>query len=516
VEKKREETVSIWQELELGFLPALSSHQQSDVCVIGGGISGLLIAYQLLKSGKSVVVLERESLGLGQTSLTSAHLSFVLDRSFHKLQRLNGKKNARLAVEAHRDAIAEIEQIIREERIECEFERINGFLFYGEGESEKTLEKELRAAQECGIENAELLAQAPSRSFQTGPCLRFPNQAIFHPQKFLAGLSQAVIQRGGKIFPHTNVMQVEPGKPMRVLTGRGFQIACQDVVAATHAPFAVPSSMHAKLAPYRTYVAAFRMPEDKTDKALFWDTSNPYHYLRFARDSRGSILLIGGEDHRTGQIPDGSPYGNLRNWARDRLGISQDLEHSWSGQILETPDGLAYIGRSPKFEDHIFMVSGDCGSGLTHAAIASTLLRDLILERENSLEEVFDPSRLHLTSLKNFLLESSFGGAAYSDWVTAGDVETYDEIRKGEGAVVRDGANKIAAYRDNHGHLHLYSAVCPHWKGIVRWNTAEKTWDCPCHGSRFEKTGKVICGPAVCGLKEIVGGEVEERKQASA
>lgn len=518
MELSREEHQSIWQTVDQPFLPALSSHQTADICVIGAGIAGLTSAYLLLKEGKSVVVLDRIGLGMGETAHTSAHLSNALDEQYYNLQRIHGKDGARLAAESHTAAIDEIERIARAENIECDFRRLDGYLFLSPDSEDDELDRELKAAHEAGLSGVEFMEDGPVATFKTGPCLRFPNQGFFHPQKYMNGLLRAIRGMGGKVFPHTEAKQVEGGKPARVTTTRGFQVVCGSVVIAANTPFSA-TAMHLKLAAYRTYMVGFRLPEARASEALFWDTTDPYHYISFTKDPATGepVLLLGGEDHRTGQDTESEEhFENLRQWAKIRLGIDQAPDFAWSGQVLEPHDGLAYIGRNPHDEENVYIVSGDSGHGLTHGTIAGMMFRDLILGRENPWAKLYEPSRVNLRSIGTYLAENAATSMPYADWVSPGDVDSIQDIPEGEGAVIREGLQKVAVYKDGHGRVHMYSAACPHLQGIVRWNSAEKTWDCPCHGSRFEKTGNVICGPAPCGLKEIVAGGVQERKRASA
>jgi Rieske Fe-S protein len=274
--------------------------------------------------------------------------------------------------------------------------------------------------------------------------------------------------------------------------------------------------MQTKMAPYRSYCIGLRVPNEKVDQALLWDTGDPYHFLRFTKDMEGNVLILGGEDHRTGQGPEGDPFERLHQWARERLSLESPLLYSWSGQVLEPHDGLAYIGRNPGDQENVFICTGDSGHGLTHGTIAGLLLSDLICGRENPWQALYDPSRIKLRSLPTYVYETTLSTAPYADWVRAGDVSSIEEIAKGEGAIVRDGLEKIAVYRDSFGRPHCYSAVCPHLGGIVRWNGIEKTWDCPCHGSRFDKLGNVLNGPAPHGLREIADSTVSDEESASA
>lgn len=504
---------SLWQRIEKPFFLPMSSNTTVDVCIIGAGIAGLSAAYALLQEGRQVLVIDRERLGLGETGLTSAHLSNVLDDGFSELRRLHGDKGARLAVESHGEAIDFIERVCREEDIDCEFERVDGYLFLADGQTEADLLRELESAKACGLTDARLLPQAPLTSFQTGPCLHFTRQAQFHPLKYLMGLARAIQAKGGRIHTHTEAVEMKGGHPATVLTSQGFKITCESIIVATDVPVNNRVSVHTKMAPYRSYLIAARVPSVQVQKALFWDMGDPYHYLRFVHDPEmdEQLLLVGGEDHRTGQ--DTHPeehYHRLEQWLRVRLGLDPRVVARWSGQILEPIDGLAFIGHNPGAEDNVYIATGDSGHGLTHGTIAGMLLRDLIIGRENPWKDLYSPSRLHLRSLGSFLKENLTSNLPYTDWLTPGDVESTQDVRTGEGAIIRDGLDKIAAYRDASGCVHTFSAVCPHLGGLVHWNSAEKTWDCPCHGSRFDKFGEVLNGPAQTGLTPVTDPAVKE------
>lgn len=508
---------SIWQKAERPIFPPLLASVSADVCVVGAGIAGLSVAYHLLKEGKSVVVLEREGFGLGETSLTSAHLSNALDETYRKLRRVHGHDKARLAAGSHTQAIDRIEQIVNQEGIACDFERVDGYLFLANGESMDGLREELEAAHASGLMEVELLENAPLRLFHSGPCLRYPRQGVFHPLLYLAGLARAIERMGGRIFAHTEAAEVDGG---RVRTRFGLTVDTKATVVATNVPFIDRVKIQTKIAAHRTYMIAARIPHHRADNVLLWDTADPYHFVRLVKGkaSGEDLLLIGGEDHRTGQ--DYSPadhHANLEEWMRSRLNLDAPVEAHWSGQIIEPVDGMAYIGRNPGDADNVYIVTGDSGHGLTHGTIAGILLTDLILGRENPWTDLYDPSRINLRSVGTYLKEVSKSTAPYTDWLVPGDVASIDEIVLGEGAVLRDGLQKIAVYKDISGNVHKFSAACPHLRGSVRWNSLEKTWDCPCHGSRFDKFGAVLNGPAASGLTPItdsVQGEPGRKRAA--
>ncbi len=477
---------------------------RADVCIVGAGIAGLSIAYMLTKAGKSVVILDDGLLAGGMTAVTTAHLSNALDDRYFEIERLHGEEGARLAAESHTAAIHRIEAIVMEEKIACDFERLDGYLFLSPGEKEEVLDRELAAAHRVGLHDVTKMSLAPLQSFNTGPCLRFPNQGQFHPLKYLSALAKAIQRDGGRIFTQTHADQISGGSPAQVKVGTHV-VTADAVVVATNSPVNDLVVIHTKQAPYMTYVIGARVPRGSVTKALYWDTQDPYHYIRLQSvdgndtTARGDhdILIIGGEDHKTGQADDTQKrHTRLEVWARERFPSIERVEFTWAGQVMETIDGLAFIGRNPMDKDNVFIVTGDSGMGMTHGTIAGILLTDLIMGRENPWEKLYDPSRKTLRAAGEYAREMLNVAVQYTDWLTGGDVSSEDEVTRDSGAVLRRGLTKVAVYRDEKGNLHECSAICNHLGCIVNWNTAEKTWDCPCHGSRFDKLGKVINGPA--------------------
>src|SRR5438067_859269 len=297
---------------------------------------------------------------------------------------------------------------------------------------------------------------------------------------------------GGRIFCHSHADHVEGGVPGLVHVGRHV-ITGDALVVASNVPINNLLAIHTKQAPYMTYVIGARVPRGSVPKVLAWDTGDPYHYIRLQDD----LLIIGGEDHKSGQAHD-SPqrYRKLEAWARARFPMMGELEYRWGGQVMEPVDYLAFIGRNPMDHENIYVATGDSGMGLTHGTIAGMLLCDLILGRKNPWEKLYAPSRVPVMAAGEFAKEDFNMAAQYADWLTPGDVKSADEIARDSGAIVRRGLEKFAVYRDADGSLHERSAACPHLGCIVHWNPGEKTWDCPCHGSRFDALGHVINGPA--------------------
>src|SRR5687767_5538131 len=474
----------------------LTADTATDVCIVGAGISGLTTAYLLTQVGKSVVVLDDGAIGSGMTGVTTAHLVNALDDRFFQLERFHGERGARLAAESHTAAIDRIENIVARERIDCDFIRLDGYLFRAPEHDEAYLDRELDAAHRAGLHHVTKVSRAPL-AFDTGPCLRFPNQGQFHPLKYLAGVAQAIERGGGRIYAGSHATSLAGGAEAAVETKSGV-VRAKHVVVATNSPVNNLVAIHTKQAPYMTYVIGAKVPRNAVTTALYWDTGDPYHYIRLHQlDATHDLLIVGGEDHKSGQADDiEERHPRLEQWTRERFPSVGEIVYKWAGQVMEPVDSLAFIGRNPLDNDNVYIVTGDSGNGMTHGTLAGILLTDLILGRDNPWAALYDPSRKTLRSVTEFAKENVNVAAQYADWVTGGDVDDVTKIAKDSGAVVRRGALKVAVYRDATGELHERSAVCTHLGCIVQWNSAEKTWDCPCHGSRFDKFGTVINGPA--------------------
>lgn len=493
----------------------LNTNTRTDVCIVGGGIAGLTCAYLLGQAGKKVSVLDDKEIAAGQTGRSTAQLSNAVDDRYQEMEKMHGAEGARIIAESLTAAIDELERIVGTENIECDFERVDGYLFQPPGEgSTEYLDDELAACHRAGLTEVERVERAPLKGFDTGAALKFPRQAQFDPVRYCAGLTKAIKRDGGEIHTGTHVVDVAAeGNEVKIKIDNGTIVTADYAIVATNSPVNDRFAMHTKQAPYRTYVVGLRVPRGGIEKALYWDTPDPYHYTRLQglpeeSDAEYDIVFTGGEDHKTGQEDDAEKrYAALEAWTRERFPDAGAVEFRWSGQVLEPVDGVAFIGRNPLDESNVLIVTGDSGQGTSHATIAGIILRDLILGRPNAWAKLYDPRRkpTNLSALKEFVTEQVNVVEQYADYVRAGDVASADDIAAGDGAVLRRGLSKVAAYRDEQGTLHEHSAVCTHLGCIVAWNSGEKSWDCPCHGSRFDAYGKVIEGPAVGNLKSLDG-----------
>ena len=508
-----EEGISVWAATqEMPAPPPLTGKPRVDVCVVGAGITGISTAYLLTREGRSVAVLERQpQLGGSETRYTTAHLVTALDTSYRNLVQYHGEDGARQAAASHASAIDKIETIAREEGIACDFRRLDGYLFgAGERKDAKVLQQEFEAARAAGVP-VEKVSTTRIAGVDLGPSIRFPNQAQFHPLKYLARLVEILRERRVKIFAKTEVTEVreeDDGKLVRVIASDGAEVEAGHVVIATNTPFIDWVTMHTKQFPYRTYAIGMRVRESaEFPPVLLWDTAEPFHYVRTHHDPEsGTILIVGGEDHKTGQADDArARYARLEAWARERFGsVAGEVAYRWSGQVIQSMDGLAFTGKNPKSNhSRVVIHTGDSGNGMTHGTIAAMLLTDLIQGRSNEWADLYDPARKNLRAAKEFAAENLNVAAQYADWVTPGEAESEAEVAPGTGVVVRRGLQKIAVHRDDEGHIYERSAVCTHLGCIVAWNNAEKSWDCPCHGSRFSPQGAVLNGPANAPLAEV-------------
>lgn len=497
-------TTSVWMDTStLPQFPSLSSNERADVCIIGAGMAGLSTAYQLTRVGKSVIVLDDGPIVSGETERTTAHLVTALDDRYFELERMHGEDGARLAAESHATAIDTIERIVRAENIACDFDRVDGYLFNPADQPDDVLHRECEAARRAGLANLSIVERAPLGSFNTGRALHFPRQAQFHPLKYLGALANAIVRDGGRIFANTHATGVNGGRSAQVETRDGIAVACDAIVVATNTPVNDRLVIHTKQAAYRTYVIGMVVPVGSVPKVLYWDTADPYHYVRVQAAAASAalpthdLLIVGGEDHKTGQADDAEArFNRLEAWTRARFPMAREVKFRWSGQVMEPVDSLAFIGRNPLDNENVYVATGDSGNGMTHGMIAGMLLSDLITGRKNPWAELYNPSRVTLSAAGEFAKETVNMAAQYADWLTAGDVEKDRLVPPGTGAVVRHGLGKIAVYRDEAGNFHECSAKCPHLGAVVSWNHTEKTWDCPAHGSRFDRFGKVLNGPA--------------------
>jgi glycine/D-amino acid oxidase-like deaminating enzyme/nitrite reductase/ring-hydroxylating ferredoxin subunit len=506
------ENISFWiDSVKPLEFETLNKSIDTDILIIGGGLAGLTTAYCLLKAGRKITLVEDGVIGSGESGRTTAHLTCALDDRYYEIEKTFGEEGSKIAAESHAAAIDWIERTVNEENIDCNFERIDGYLFIHPTDTEENLGKEFEATKKAGLQTL-LMNHAPGITVETGPCILFPRQGQFHIMHYLQGIANAIIKMGGKIYTKTHARHINKNGA----ECNGYMVTASQIVVATNTPVNDFIAIHTKQFPYRTYVIALKIPKGKISHSLWWDTGDqdskwvtaPYHYVRMEKlDTDFDLLIVGGEDHKTGQadvekIAETERYEALIDWTRKRFPMAGDVVYQWSGQVMEPVDYLAFIGRNPG-DGNIYIITGDSGNGMTHGTLGAIIVSDLIQGLENKWADFYSPKRTPLKVPKTYLTEMFGTVKHYGDYIVKADITGVDELKSGEGAILSKGFKRVAIYKDGENKIHAFSAVCPHMGCMVHWNAEEKSFDCPCHGSRFTKEGVVLNGPATIGLEKI-------------
>ncbi|KAJ9656296.1 hypothetical protein H2198_005071 [Neophaeococcomyces mojaviensis] len=502
--------------------PKLQQDIETDVLVIGSGISGISIAYELVRQGTKVTMIEARDMLSGETGRTSGHLASDLDDGYTEIAKKHGKDGARLAAESHQWALERVGAISKELGIECEYRTLPGYNFsqftHGTKEHDddiKEILEDMKAAQEAGLDVKYLEGYA-LKGWDGKPdqrdAIKFENQATFHPTKYLVGiLDWLKNQPNFQAFTRTRAAEIsEKGvtvpvvdihlgaKDVRVKTDDGLTITAGHVVEATCIPLQLLSIV-AELEYNRTYCIAIRIPKGVVEDCLFYDSAEQYKYVRMTeRDEKDDYMVVGGCDHAVGQEDEWDErYKELETWTRERFPQAGSVDYKWSGQIMEPVDYMGYIGRNSGSQ-RVYVVTGDSGNGLTHGVLAGKLISDMILGNPNPWEKLYDPRRRgpNIAKVLPHMLKHNVQVNMQYKRFFQSDIQDVEDLGLEKGGVLNSKTSKpIAVYKDADGKVHKLSAVCPHMHGVVCWNDSEKSWDCPVHGSRFSKDGKQVCGP---------------------
>lgn len=483
-------------------LPALAGNLEVDVAVVGAGNTGIVTAYLLKRAGLKVALLERDRCGGNDTAHTSAHLTYITDLRVRELVRRIGRDSAQAVLDSGQAALLQIADIVHAERIACAFSTVPGFLHSSiddERDERDAFKEEAELASDLGYE-AHYMDSVP---LFKRPGIRFPGQARFHPLKFIGGLLKRIAGEGSHIFERSEVTGFSE-EPLSV-KANGHSVRCNYIVIATDVPLQGNTGLvsatlfQSKLAPYTSYVISARVPPGSVPDALFWDTSDPYYFLR--REVRGAqeYAIFGGCDHKTGQHDDPlAQYARLEARLRTRVPQAK-VVHRWSGQVIEAVDGLPYIGETAPRQ---FVATGFSGNGLTFGTLAAMMACDAALGRKNPWSELYHVDRKRFGAIFNYLAENAdYPYYIAREWLRRAEETEPDALRPGEGKLLKIDGKKMAVYKAKNGTITKLSPVCTHLGCAVRWNDADSTWDCPCHGSRFRATGEVLAGPAERGLK---------------
>lgn len=494
--------VSAWQNENKSTFRRKGTDQHAktfDCIIVGAGITGVSTALLLQQAGRRTLIAEAHSTGFGTTGGTSAHINTFADTTYSEAESAFGKSGAKLFAGAIQDGFDLIKRNITSLGISCDFEEKTGFLYAENDDEVKQLADIYEGCRAVGV-TVEYTKQVPTKvSFKEA--LEFPGQAQFHPLKYLKGLSAAYEKAGGVILENLPVEEVSTKNGTHFIAPAN--IGAANIVYATHMPpnFNV---FNFRCAPYRSYVLALKLKSGKYPDALIYDMQEPYHYVRSHVIDGEDLLILGGNDHKTGHEDADKTFEKLEAYARKYYNFSS-VKYRWSSQYYVPVDGLPYIGQMPFAAKGIYCATGFNGNGMMLGSVSAILLADLIRGNENRYSRLFDPSRVKpVDGFSEFVKENA--DVAYhfvADRLKIHETDSVKRVSPGDGKVVEIDGKKMAVYRDDGGEIHLLRPVCTHAGCIVAWNGSERTWDCPCHGARYDTDGNVLTGPATKNLEKI-------------
>ncbi len=474
-----------------------------DVVIVGAGITGLSTGLALQQSGMKCIVIEAHNIGFGTTGGTSAHLNTMLDLPYDEMISKHGKDNATLVARGAREALARIRQWSGAYAPSCNFKEQDAYMFATTDEQAEALKNLVEGTRSVGLD-AELVDNMLPY-FKFLKAARFGGQASFHPTRYLMGIAEAFRAVGGQVKENCSVLDVDTSDSgsLKIQTSLG-PVRAKNLIYATHVPPGV-NILHFRNAPYRSYVLAAKL-EAGADPlgALVYDMEEPYHYYRMAEVDGDRFLVAGGCDHKTAEGNELAQARKLEAHVRSLFPVAE-LTHQWSSQFFEPTDGLPYIGRLPMSDERILVGTGYSGTGLTYGTLASIVLTDLLVKGESPYQDVFKPSRVSMVAgFSNFVKEAAdVVGHLVAAPFPEQKITDLGDLAKGEGRLIQHDGKSIGLFRDETGELHGVSPACSHIKCTVAWNAQERSWDCPCHGSRFDLDGNVLTAPARKPLQKI-------------
>ena len=496
-------TESLWQYHTASYT---SSHQQVpadvvDILIVGGGITGLSAGFLLQKAGKSCVIIDSYEIGFGTSGGTTAHLNTLLDTTYYQIANDFGEDNAQLVASGAREALDLIQNVVKELAIDCNYSKQPAFLFSQNADETKELDKILEASRRAGLDIA--YSDTIPVPVPMEKALVIQQQAQFHPVQYMYALAKAFESAGGILLQHCHFTDSKKGDIIEAFTSMGT-IKAKNLVYATHIPPGI-NLLSLRCAPYRSYAIAVKLTDNNYPDGLCYDLEDPYHYYRTQEIEGEQFLIAGGEDHKTGhQENTEACFLKLEAYVQKYYSVEKTA-FKWSSQYFEPADGLPYIGKMPGEADNVLVASGFSGNGMTYGTLSAIILSDLLIAGTSRYEKLFSPSRIKpVAGFTNFVKENADVAKEFvSGWFSTSSIEGLSDLAKGEAKVVKYEGKKIGLYKDEEGNLHAVNPVCTHAKCIVSWNTAEHTWDCPCHGGRFTPEGKVLTGPPTRDLEKV-------------
>jgi glycine/D-amino acid oxidase-like deaminating enzyme/nitrite reductase/ring-hydroxylating ferredoxin subunit len=490
------DTTSIWMETTPAttYSP-LEQDTEVDVCVIGGGITGITAAVLCKEAGLTVAVVELDRVGAGVTGYTTGKVTSLHGLIYAQVRSRFGEDGARAYAQANQAGLELIARWVRDRGIDCDLRRKPALTYAEDGSDLGDVRDEVEAAAAAGLPAS--FTEDVDLPWPVAGAVRVEDQAEMHARKYVLALAGTLPGGGSHVFERTRALGVDDGDPCRVHTDRG-EVVARDVIVATHYPMLDRGLFFARLSPERSYALAVRVRGD-VPQGMYLSTESPAHSLRAVPHPGGELLIVGGEGHKTGQGGDTvERYERLEAWARERFDVAE-VAYRWSAQDAMPADGIPYVGRLSPVSRHVWTASGYRKWGLTNGTAAAMMLTDLIRGRENAWTGTFDANRFKPLAAAPALLKENVnvGAHFFGDRLSSPDARSLDELGPDEGGIVAVEGEKVAAYRDADGTLHTVSPICTHLWCQVKWNRAERSWDCPCHGSRYDVTGKVLQGPAV-------------------
>lgn len=500
---------SLWQDTTPAYKSKSNQEGRDyDVIIAGAGITGVTTGLLLQKAGKKVLIAEAQCIAFGTSGGTTAHLNTFMDTPFYAMQRNFGEENARLVARSVKEALALIREQVKDLNINCSYWELPAYIFSQDEKQQKELEQIAKAAADCHVECQPSNTIPFPASFLSA--LEFPGQACFHPTRYLLALAQEFEKAGGCLLENCRITAVEENVQYLVRSSQG-DFACSDFVYATHIPPGV-NLLHFRCAPYRSYAMAFKIDDPLLAEALVYDMYDPYHYYRAQEIDGEWFFIAGGEDHKTGHEENTEArFRQLETHVRKHFTVGE-VVNQWSSQYFEPADGLPYIGNLPGHGDHMFVATGYGGNGMVYSGVASILLKQLVLKEKSDYQELYDPNRIKMIAgFSNFVKEAAdVVGKLIGRLIPPEKIQGLADIAMGEARIIKLDGQKLAVYKNEQGEIFALNPACTHIKCDIAWNNAEKTWDCPCHGSRFSYTGKMLTAPARKDLEVIGNPEAVE------